>query len=81
MREQFLVEIVDRPEGAGSPVSSLAELNSLFTAWVEQVYHRRPRTARPGSPPLQRWLATRPTGAAPPGAPARGVPVVPSSAP
>ena len=59
VREQFLVEIVDRPEGAGSPVSSLAELNSLFTAWVEQVYHRRPH-GETGQPPLQRWLAPGP---------------------
>ena len=59
VREQFLVEIVDPPEGAGSPVSSLAELNSLFTAWVEQVYHRRPH-GETGQPPLQRWLAPGP---------------------
>ncbi|MEJ7702543.1 MAG: DDE-type integrase/transposase/recombinase [Geodermatophilaceae bacterium] len=45
VRDQFLVEIADGTdggaEGAGTAVGSLAELNALFTAWVEQVYHQR----------------------------------------
>lgn len=65
VREQFLVEIVDGtetaegPARAGSPIADLAELNSTFTAWVEQVYHRRPHTET-GQPPLARWLAPGP---------------------
>jgi len=48
VRDQFLVEIAPTPEEAhdlgstlGTSVASLAEFNSLFTAWVEQVYHPR----------------------------------------
>jgi putative transposase len=37
-------------------VDSLAELNSLFTAWVEQVYHPRVHTET-DMPPLARFLA------------------------
>ncbi len=37
-------------------MGSLAELNGLFTAWVEQVYHRRVHTET-GMAPLQRFLA------------------------
>lgn len=59
VRDQFLVEIAAGPEGAGSAVSSLAELNSLFTAWVEQVYHQRVHTETQ-MPPLQRFLAAGP---------------------
>ena len=36
VREQFLVEI-----GSGRELDDLAQLNTLFTAWVETVYHRR----------------------------------------
>jgi len=63
--EQFLVEITGEPAGAGDAelgrhlVGDLAELNRLFTAWVEQVYHRRVHTET-GQPPLQRWLAAGP---------------------
>ncbi|UQX11444.1 hypothetical protein M5I08_02675 [Candidatus Mycobacterium methanotrophicum] len=35
MRDQFLVEIA-----AAGAVSSLDELNRLFTAWCHQHYHR-----------------------------------------
>lgn len=59
VRDQFLVEISDNPEdpnGAGTIVDSLAELNSLFTAWVEQVYHQRVHTET-DMPPLARFLA------------------------
>ena len=62
VRDQFLVEISDNPADpsqAGTIVSSLAELNSLFTAWVEQVYHQRVHTET-DMPPLQRFLAAGP---------------------
>jgi len=56
VRDQFLVEITDGINDSGSAVGSLAELNGLFTAWVEQVYHRRAHTET-GMAPLQRFLA------------------------
>ena len=37
-------------------MGSLAELNSLFTAWVEQVHHQRVHTET-GTAPLARFLA------------------------
>jgi putative transposase len=54
VREEFLVEI-----GDGSGVASLAELNRLFTAWCERVYHARPHSET-GQPPMERWLAGAP---------------------
>jgi putative transposase len=62
VRDQFLVEISDdpdQPSSAGTCVGSLAELNNLFTAWVEQVYHRRVHTET-GMAPLARFLAAGP---------------------
>lgn len=62
VRDQFLVEISDDPDdpnSAGTIVDSLAELNSLFTAWVEQVYHQRVHTET-DMPPLARFLAAGP---------------------
>lgn len=61
MRDQFLVEIADPtdPGGTGTPVASLAELNALFTAWVEQVYHQRVHTET-AMAPLRRFLADGP---------------------
>jgi putative transposase len=59
VRDQFLVEIsVDpaAPSAAGTGVASLAELNGLFTAWVEQVYHQRVHTETDMAP-LARFLA------------------------
>ncbi|MCQ8836554.1 DDE-type integrase/transposase/recombinase [Streptomyces malaysiensis] len=53
VREQFLVE-VDTEK-----VTDLAMLNRLFTAWVEQVYHRRAHSET-GQQPLERWLAGAP---------------------
>jgi putative transposase len=50
VRDQFLVEVA----GADKPaVTTLAELNTLFTAWVEQVCHTRPHSET-GQPPLAR---------------------------
>jgi putative transposase len=41
VREQFLVEITGEPDVIGRHhVTDLAELNRLFAAWVETVYHR-----------------------------------------
>ena len=77
VRDQFLVEISDHPDdpgSAGTIVGSLAELNALFTAWVEQVYHQRVHTetqmAAAGPVP-----GRRPTGADPGRAAGRGVPL------
>ncbi|WP_329142639.1 DDE-type integrase/transposase/recombinase [Streptomyces sp. NBC_01456] len=53
VREQFLVE-VDTEK-----VTDLAMLNRLFTAWVEQVYHRRAHSET-GQQPLERWMASAP---------------------
>jgi putative transposase len=56
VREQFLVEI---GTGSGREITDLAELNTLFTAWVETSYHRREHSET-GHAPLQRWLAAGP---------------------
>jgi putative transposase len=50
VREQLLVELEDRPP------ASLQELNALFQAWVESVYHRRAHSET-GQAPLERFLA------------------------
>jgi putative transposase len=50
VRGQFLVELAKRE------VADLAELNRLFAAWVEQVYHRRAHSET-GQPPIERFLA------------------------
>jgi putative transposase len=54
VREEFLVEI-----GDGPGIADLAELNRLFTAWYETVYHARPHSET-GQPPIGRWLAGAP---------------------
>ncbi len=53
VRDQFLVEI----EARG--VAGLVELNRLFAAWVETVYHRRAHSET-GEPPLERFEAGGP---------------------
>ncbi|HEX2703570.1 MAG TPA: DDE-type integrase/transposase/recombinase [Solirubrobacteraceae bacterium] len=53
VREQVLVELEDRPP------ASLEELNRIFQAWVEQVYHRQVHTET-GQAPLERFLAAGP---------------------
>lgn len=60
VRSQFLVEVEQRD------ITDLDELNRLFTAWVEQRYHRRVHTET-GQTPLQRFMAD-------------GIPDVPSPA-
>lgn len=73
VREQFLVEITGEitAEPSASPddtgggvggrhkIADLGELNRLFTAWVEQVYHRRPHSETDAAP-LARWSAGGP---------------------
>lgn len=56
VRGQFLVEICDAVAETGTAVSSLVELNSLFDAWVHQVYHQRVHSETDQTP-LQRFLA------------------------
>lgn len=53
VRDQLLVEFEDRPP------ASLQELNRIFQAWVEQVYHRRVHSET-GQAPLERFLAIGP---------------------
>src|SRR6266545_1609206 len=53
VRIQFLVEVEARPP------QDLAELNRLFSAWVETVYHRR-RHTETGEAPIDRLLAAGP---------------------
>ncbi|MDR1187542.1 MAG: DDE-type integrase/transposase/recombinase [Bifidobacteriaceae bacterium] len=57
---QFLTEVApagqeEGPAG-GSRVSSLEELNALFDAWLEQVYHKTPNETT-GQAPADRWKA------------------------
>jgi putative transposase len=61
VRDQFLVEITGAPERDPNRhvVADLDELNRLFTAWVETVYHRREHSET-GAPPLARWHAGGP---------------------
>jgi putative transposase len=61
VREQFLVEITGTDDGAPGHhlVTDLTELNRLFTAWVETVYHRRVHTET-AAPPLARWMTSAP---------------------
>ena len=60
MREQFLVEITGEPDVVGRHhVTDLAELNRLFAAWVETVYHRAVHSET-GQTPLARWSAAGP---------------------
>ena len=51
MRSQFLVELARRE------LADLSELNSLFAAWVESVYHRRVHSET-GQKPIERFMAT-----------------------
>jgi putative transposase len=57
VREQFLVEIAS-PAGpaAGTTITDLAELNRLFSAWIQASYHRTVHSET-GQPPLARWAA------------------------
>ncbi len=57
VREQFLVELA--APGALAKIDTLTELNELFTAWVESVYHQRVHSET-GQTPLARFTATDP---------------------
>jgi len=59
VRDQFLVEVTDTSAAdlAGKQLSTAAallELNGLFTAWVESVYHHQSHSET-GQTPLARW--------------------------
>jgi putative transposase len=56
VRGQFLAELT---EARAAQVTGLAELNRLFTAWTETVYHARAHSET-GQPPLARWEAGGP---------------------
>ena len=56
VRGQFLAELT---EARAAQVTDLAELNRLFTAWTETVYHVRAHSET-GQPPLARWEAGGP---------------------
>jgi putative transposase len=56
---EFTVEIAAGDGRPGREVSDLAEMNRLFTAWVENVYHRRVHSET-GMAPLARWMAGAP---------------------
>ncbi|MGH7745693.1 MAG: DDE-type integrase/transposase/recombinase, partial [Candidatus Dormibacteria bacterium] len=53
VREQFLVEVDT------SKVADLPTMNRLFTAWIEQVYHRRVHSETDMAP-IDRWMAGAP---------------------
>ena len=52
---RFLVEI-----GSGRELDDLVQLNTLFTAWVETVYHRRDHSETEQTP-WDRWSTITPT--------------------
>jgi transposase InsO family protein len=59
VREQFLVEVADTSaadltDRQLTHASALLELNALFTAWVESVYHHQVHSET-GQTPLARW--------------------------
>lgn len=59
VREQFLVEVADTTAAELADrqlthASALLELNALFTAWVESVYHHQVHSET-GQSPLARW--------------------------
>jgi putative transposase len=59
VREQFLVEVgdsttADLAERGLTHAAALLQLNALFTAWVESVYHHRVHSET-GQTPLARW--------------------------
>jgi len=57
--QEFCVEIAGRDGEPGRAVNDLAEMNRLFTAWVEQVYHQR-KHSETGARPLERWMKGAP---------------------
>lgn len=61
VRDQFLVEV-----GDGAQVPDLAEMNRLFQAWLETVYHRAVHSET-GEAPAARWEKAAPEERAVPG--------------
>jgi putative transposase len=57
VREQFLIELA--VPGALDKITSLAQLNELFTAWVETVYHQRVHSET-GQTPMARFTTAVP---------------------
>ena len=57
VREQFLIELA--VPGALARVATLADMNELFTAWVETVYHHRVHSET-GQAPLARFTTADP---------------------
>jgi putative transposase len=55
VNSEFVVEIAGGDGEPGRQVQDLAEMNRLFTAWVETAYHRRVHSET-GLAPLARWL-------------------------
>jgi putative transposase len=54
-----VVEIAAGDGAPGRTINDLAELNRLFTAWVETIYHRRVHSET-GQAPLARWMTGGP---------------------
>jgi putative transposase len=59
VNSEFVVEIAAADGAAGREIADLHELNRLFTAWVETVYHHRTHSET-GQAPLARWMAGGP---------------------
>jgi putative transposase len=59
VNDGFTVELAAAGGGPGRPLAGLGELNRLFTAWVEQVYHHRIHSET-GAAPLARWMTGAP---------------------
>jgi putative transposase len=59
VRGQFLVEVTGTGEPGRHHVTGLGELNRLFTAWVEQIYHRQVHSET-GQAPIERFTAGGP---------------------
>ena len=59
VNDGFVVEIAAAEGKPGRQMTDLAEMNRLFTAWVENVYHRR-QHSETGMAPLARWMTGAP---------------------
>jgi putative transposase len=59
VNDGFTVELAAAGGEPGRPLAGLGELNRLFTAWVEQVYHHRIHSET-GAAPLARWMTGAP---------------------
>jgi putative transposase len=59
VNSEFTVEIATGDGKPGRQINDLAQMNRLFTAWVEGVYHRRTHSET-GTAPLARWLEDAP---------------------